>query len=66
VKTALQIGCNITKGLGAGADPEIGRSAAMEDRDRIVELVEGANVVHHRGHGAARAPAPPRGRTGGA
>ncbi len=39
VKTALQIGCNITKGLGAGADPEVGRAAAMEDRDRIVELV---------------------------
>ena len=34
VKTALQIGCNITKGLGAGANPEVGRQAAMEDRDR--------------------------------
>ena len=34
VRTALQIGCNITKGLGAGADPEVGRQAAMEDRDR--------------------------------
>jgi len=45
VKTALQIGCNITKGLGAGADPEIGRSAAMEDRDRIVELVEGCDML---------------------
>ncbi len=31
----LQIGCNITKGLGAGANPEVGRQAAMEDRDRI-------------------------------
>ena len=38
VKTSLQIGCNITKGLGAGADPEVGRQAAMEDRDRIIEL----------------------------
>ena len=41
VKTALQIGCNITKGLGAGADPEVGRQAAMEDRDRIVEAHDG-------------------------
>lgn len=45
VKTTLQIGCNITKGLGAGADPDIGRQAAMEDRDRIVEVVEGADML---------------------
>jgi cell division protein FtsZ len=45
IKTALQIGCNITKGLGAGADPEVGRQAAMEDRDRIVELVEGCDML---------------------
>lgn len=45
VKMALQIGCNITKGLGAGADPEVGRQAAMEDRDRIVELVEGCDML---------------------
>src|ERR1700684_1359059 len=45
VKTALQIGCNITKGLGAGADPEIGRQAAMEDRDRIIELVGGCDIL---------------------
>jgi cell division protein FtsZ len=45
VKTALQIGCNITKGLGAGADPEIGRQAAMEDRDRIVEMIEGCDML---------------------
>jgi cell division protein FtsZ len=45
VKIALQIGCNITKGLGAGADPEVGRQAAMEDRDRIVELVEGCDML---------------------
>ncbi|HEY5102164.1 MAG TPA: cell division protein FtsZ [Steroidobacteraceae bacterium] len=45
VKTALQIGCNITKGLGAGADPEVGRQAAMEDRDRIIELVEGCDML---------------------
>ena len=45
VKTTLQIGCNITKGLGAGADPDIGRQAAMEDRDRILEVVEGADML---------------------
>ncbi|RMF95556.1 MAG: cell division protein FtsZ [Gammaproteobacteria bacterium] len=45
VRTALQIGCNITKGLGAGADPEVGRSAAMEDRDRILEVIEGADML---------------------
>ena len=45
VMTALQIGCNITKGLGAGADPEVGRQAAMEDRDRVVELVEGCDML---------------------
>jgi cell division protein FtsZ len=45
VKTALQIGTNMTKGLGAGADPEVGRQAAMEDRDRIVELIEGCDML---------------------
>ena len=45
VKTALQIGANITKGLGAGADPEIGRQAAMEDRDRIIEMIEGCDML---------------------
>ncbi|MGH8284387.1 MAG: cell division protein FtsZ [Steroidobacteraceae bacterium] len=45
VKTSLQIGCNITKGLGAGADPEVGRQAAMEDRDRILELIEGCDML---------------------
>ncbi len=45
VRTSLQIGCNITKGLGAGADPDIGRQAAMEDRDRILEVVEGADML---------------------
>ncbi len=41
----LQIGINITKGLGAGSDPEVGRQAAMEDRDRISEALEGADMV---------------------
>ncbi|MCC7328857.1 MAG: cell division protein FtsZ [Gammaproteobacteria bacterium] len=45
VRTALQIGCNITKGLGAGADPDVGRQAAMEDRDRIIEVIDGADML---------------------
>lgn len=44
-KTALQIGSSITKGLGAGADPEIGRQAAMEERERIQEVVEGSDML---------------------
>ncbi|WP_373510295.1 cell division protein FtsZ [Thiocapsa sp.] len=45
VKTVLQLGAGITKGLGAGADPEVGRNSAMEDRDRIQEALEGADMV---------------------
>ncbi|MDH5621922.1 MAG: cell division protein FtsZ, partial [Gammaproteobacteria bacterium] len=45
VRKSLQIGCNITKGLGAGADPDVGRQAAMEDRDRILEAIEGADML---------------------
>ncbi|TDI75671.1 MAG: cell division protein FtsZ [Betaproteobacteria bacterium] len=41
----LQLGSSITKGLGAGANPEIGREAALEDRDRIAELIEGADML---------------------
>lgn len=44
-KTVLQLGTCITKGLGAGANPDIGRQAAMEDRDRIAEALEGADMV---------------------
>ncbi len=44
-KTVLQLGGGLTKGLGAGANPEIGRQAAMEDRDRISEALEGADMV---------------------
>ena len=44
-RTVLQLGNNITKGLGAGANPEVGRKAAMEDRDRIHEALEGADMV---------------------
>ncbi len=45
VKTSLQIGGNITKGLGAGANPDVGRQAAMEDRDRIIELISGCDML---------------------
>lgn len=41
----LQIGETLTKGLGAGANPEIGREAALEDRDRIAEHISGADMV---------------------
>lgn len=44
-RTILQLGSSITKGLGAGANPEVGRQAALEDRDRIVDLLEGADMV---------------------
>ncbi|MCP4994715.1 MAG: cell division protein FtsZ [Gammaproteobacteria bacterium] len=45
VRTLLQLGSNITKGLGAGANPEIGREAALEDRDRIHDALQGADMV---------------------
>jgi cell division protein FtsZ len=44
-KAVLQIGSSITKGLGAGANPEVGRQAALEDRDRIIEILTGADMV---------------------
>ena len=44
-RTLLQLGTNITKGLGAGANPDIGRAAGMEDRERISELIEGAEML---------------------
>jgi len=44
-KTVLQLGHGITKGLGAGANPDVGRQAAMEDRERIVEVLQGADMV---------------------
>ena len=43
--TQLQLGSALTRGLGAGAKPEIGRDAAMEDRDRIAELIDGADML---------------------
>ncbi len=44
-RTLLQLGGSVTKGLGAGADPEVGRQAALEDRDRIAETLQGADMV---------------------
>ncbi len=44
-KTLLQLGSNITKGLGAGADPEVGRQAALEDRDRLMDVLDGSDMV---------------------
>ncbi len=44
-KLTLQLGGNVTKGLGAGANPEVGRQAALEDRERIVEMLSGADMV---------------------
>ena len=41
----LQLGSTLTRGLGAGAKPEIGRDAAMEDRDRIASTIEGADML---------------------
>ena len=44
-KVQLQLGATVTKGLGAGANPEIGRQAAMEDRERLAELISGADML---------------------
>ncbi|WP_419582341.1 cell division protein FtsZ [Thiolapillus sp.] len=45
VNTTLQIGSGLTKGLGAGANPQIGHQAAMEDKDRIAEAIKGSDMV---------------------
>jgi cell division protein FtsZ len=44
-RSVLQLGSTVTKGLGAGANPEVGRQAAMEDRERIAEALAGADMV---------------------
>jgi cell division protein FtsZ len=44
-RTQLQLGTNITKGLGAGANPEMGRQAALEDRERIIDLISGTDML---------------------
>ena len=41
----IQLGSRLTKGLGAGADPVVGREAALEDTDKIIEVLEGADMV---------------------
>ncbi len=43
--TQLQLGTDITKGLGAGANPDVGRQAALEDRERIMEVISGADMI---------------------
>lgn len=45
VSTVLQLGTSLTKGLGAGANPDVGREAAMEDRERIKELIRGTDML---------------------
>ena len=44
-RSVVQLGTQITKGLGAGANPQVGREAALEDRDRIAESLRGADMV---------------------
>jgi cell division protein FtsZ len=44
-RSQLQLGANLTRGLGAGARPEIGRDAALEDQDRVAEIIEGADML---------------------
>ena len=44
-RTVIQLGSQVTKGLGAGANPDVGRQAAIEDRERIAELLQGADMV---------------------
>ncbi len=43
--TIIQLGGNLTKGLGAGADPDVGRQAAIEDRERIAEALAGSDMI---------------------
>src|SRR5690606_34532932 len=44
-KLQLQLGQNVTKGLGAGANPEVGRQAALEDREQVMDALQGADMV---------------------
>ncbi len=44
-RTILQLGTDVTKGLGAGANPEVGEQAALEDRERIMAVLEGTDMV---------------------
>ena len=61
IKTSLQIGCNITKDWAPAPTRKSGRQAAIEDRDRIIELIEGCDMLfitgrHGRWHGHRRGP----------
>ena len=47
-RTILQLGTGVTKGLGAGANPEVGRQAALEDRERIAEVLQGTNSAERQ------------------
>jgi cell division protein FtsZ len=59
--TRIQIGDHLTKGLGAGANPEVGEQAAIEDRDRIAEVLRGSDLVFiTAGMGGGTLPAPRR------
>jgi len=44
-KSIIQLGTNMTKGLGAGANPDVGRQAAMEDHERLEEVIKGADML---------------------
>ena len=44
-KIQLQLGAELTRGLGAGGRPEMGREAALEDRERIAEIIDGADML---------------------
>jgi cell division protein FtsZ len=45
IKTALQIGGDTTRGLGAGSNPDVGRAAALEDRERLIEMIDGTDML---------------------
>ena len=57
-KMNLQLGNDVTKGLGAGANPEIGRQAALEDKDRIREIISGADMVFYHSRNGWKEPVP--------
>ncbi len=45
LRSKIQLGSKLTKGLGCGADPDIGRQAALEDTEKIIETLDGADMV---------------------
>ena len=63
----VQLGADLTRGLGAGTNPEVGRQAALETRDQIIEALKGADMVFITagmggGTGTGAAPRPGKGR----